>query len=153
MATVLQRGRVQKDTSFQKDSQIIFDDGKEQIYREATATTATWANQLRTYTNNSTFGKVDFLNAGISGKSTAWTLKNINYLMGQKEDIVIVMIGTNDRIDSSLKEYEANIGKLLKTVEARSNDMIVMSPPPSTNETYAYLFSAQKHRQYIETSK
>ena len=126
-----------------KDGRIIFSDDKGQVYREATHTTDVWANRLRAYMKNLEFGTVDVMNAGISGKSAAWTLKNTDHLMRQKEDAVVVMIGTNDRIDSSLKEYEANIRELLKIVDVRSEYMIVMSPPPSTNETYAYRFSAQ----------
>ena len=126
-----------------KDGRIIFNDGKGQVYREATHTTEAWANRLREYMKNPKFGTIDVINAGISGKSAAWTLKNSDQLMKQNEDVVVVMIGTNDRIDSSLKEYEANIRELLKIVDVRSEYMIVMSPPPSANETYAYRFSAQ----------
>ncbi len=133
-----------KSHNIPKDGRVIFDDGKGQVYREATHTAETWANQLRNYTKNAEFGKVDVVNAGISGKSAKWTLGNIDYLLKQQEDVVFVMMGTNDRIDSSLKEYEATSRKLLEIVDKRSNYMVVMSPPPSVNNIYPYKFSPRE---------
>ena len=124
-----------------QDGRVIFNDGKGQVYREATHSAETWANQLRTYTKNVAFGQVDVMNSGISGKTAKWTLENLDYLLKQQEDVVFVMMGTNDRIDSSLKEYEATSRKLLEFVDKRSNYMVVMSPPPSINTIYPYLFS------------
>ncbi|MFJ7933269.1 S-layer homology domain-containing protein [Sporosarcina sp. NPDC096371] len=124
-----------------QDGRVIFNDGKGQVYREAAHTAETWANQLRTYTKNTAFGQVDVMNSGISGKTAKWTLENIDYLLKQQEDVVFVMMGTNDRIDSSLKEYEVTSRKLLELVDKRSNYMVVMSPPPSINTIYPYQFS------------
>lgn len=116
-------------------NRVIFDNRDGRVHHEATHTTDVWANQLRTYTENLAFGELDFVNAGISGISTEWLLQNIDDVMEQ-EDVVFVMIGTNDRRNSSLQTYEANVRKLLRIVDARSNYMVVMSPPPSINQTH-----------------
>ncbi len=118
-----------------QDNRVIFDNGKGRVHREAIYTTGVWANQLRNYTKNPAFGELDFINAGISGISAEWLLDNIDYLT-KKEDVVFVMIGTNDRRNSDLQTYEANVRKLLEIVDARSNYMVVMSPPPSINHDY-----------------
>lgn len=125
------------------DGRVILQDGKT-TYREASHQANTWANRFRAYANKSASGQqVDFFNAGISGKSAQWSLEHVNNLVSSKEDVVFVMLGTNDRIDSSLDQYEQTIRKLLVEVDKRSELMIVMAPPPSANTIYNYKFSPE----------
>ncbi|MCM3756184.1 S-layer homology domain-containing protein [Sporosarcina aquimarina] len=122
------------------DGRVILQDGKS-TYRESSHNADTWANGFRTYVANQKFGSVDFFNAGISGKTAKWSLERVDKLVSSKEDVVFVMLGTNDRLIGDLDQYEQTIRKLLSEVDKRSELMVVMAPPPSTNEIANYQFS------------
>lgn len=124
------------------DGRIILQDGKS-IYRESSRRAETWANHFRSYAEKSEFGTVDFFNAGISGKTAKWTLDRVDRLVSSKEDVVFVMLGTNDRLIGDIKQYEQTIRKLLTEVDKRSKLMVVMAPPPSTQKTANYQFSPE----------
>lgn len=122
------------------DGRVILQDGKS-TYRESFHKADTWANGFRTYATKQEFGSVDFFNAGISGKTAKWSLERIDKLVASKEDVVFVMLGTNERLIGDLDQYEQTIRKLLNEVDKRSELMVVMAPPPSTNEIANYQFS------------
>ncbi|WP_373761266.1 SGNH/GDSL hydrolase family protein [Jeotgalibaca porci] len=124
------------------ENQVIFYNGEEE-FKESALTTKSWANDLRNYVNQPKFGDITFVNKGIGGKSGSWALENIDYLLEDKEDVVFVMYGTNDRTHGSLEDYRTNITELLETVDERSNYMVVMSPPPSANDYYEFYFSPE----------
>lgn len=125
--------------SIPADGRVILEEGTI-VHREASLVPPTWANQLRSYTKTT---DIDFLNAGVSGKTAAWTLKHLDGLVSSEEDVVFVMLGTNDRLDSELVQYEQTIRTLLQKVDERSELMIVMAPPPSVNSIAKYHFSPE----------
>ncbi|MDW0111505.1 S-layer homology domain-containing protein [Sporosarcina aquimarina] len=124
------------------DGRIILQD-KKSIYRESSKQADTWANRFRSYTEKPEFGSVDFFNAGISGKTAKWSLERVDRLVSSEEDVVFVMLGTNDRLIGDLKQYEQTIRKLLREIDERSTLMVVMAPPPSTQEIASYQFSPE----------
>lgn len=122
---------------------IIFS-GNGETFREAGKGFGSWANELRDYVDKPEFGNVDVINAGIRDKTADWAFRNLDGLLKPKEEAVIVMIGTDDRIFSTLKEYEATMQKLLAETDKRSEYMIVMSPPPSKEDLRPYAFTMEE---------
>ncbi|WJY26293.1 S-layer homology domain-containing protein [Sporosarcina trichiuri] len=123
-----------------EDGRVILEDGST-VYREASFDAASWANAFRTYAGQPRFGDIDFFNAGVSGKTAQWALERADRLMEPREDVVFVMIGTNDRIIGTLAQYERTVRKLLKEADAKSGLLVVMAPPPSANDIGNYRFS------------
>lgn len=124
------------------DSRIIYTNKKDR-FRESTFTTPSWANQFRTYAANPDFGEIDFINAGISGKSASWANKNRKFLLDKNEDLVFVMLGTNDRKRGKIKNYKKEVEEFIEYVSENSKHMVVMSPPPSLTDNQ-YPFGAKE---------
>ena len=120
---------------------VIFEE-KDEIYYEGKQTTKSWANLLRNYTQSIQIQLPEYLNAGIGGKSAEWTLHHIDSLI-QDEDVVFVMLGTNDRLNGTVEGYEEIMRELLSIIDERSELMIVMSPPPSSNSYADFNFEAK----------
>ena len=124
-------------------ARIIFS-GNGETFREAGPDFASWANKLREYTANPEFGEVEVINAGIRDKTADWTLRNIDRLLAPDEEAVIVMIGTDDRIFSSLEKYRTVMRELLAIADERSDVLVVMSPPPSKEDIQPYNFTMEE---------
>lgn len=119
---------------------VIFDAYGE-VHREAGRESPSWANQLRDYLSDPAFGEVELINAGITDKTAAWVLNYLPDLIDQQEDVVILMIGTDDRINSSIEEFEVTMRELTSSIAERTNQLILVSPPPSTQELYDYNYT------------
>lgn len=116
------------------DGAVIFTDADGYTYRESKHEIPTWANFFRQYINTN-FPSVTFFNAGIGGKSSKWANARKNLWVADNEDLVFVMLGTNDRWDTANPaEFEANLTEFLAYVNERSNTMIVMSATPTTSD-------------------
>lgn len=111
---------------------IIFYDGVN-IYREGDYTCRCWANYFREYVG-ANFPTVSFVNAGIAGKTVEWGLANAKYWIDNNEDVVFVMLASNDRITSNLSAFKSNTEKFLKYVHDRSETMIVLTENPATDD-------------------
>lgn len=134
---------------------IIFNDGAGNIFREPDYSVKGWANSFRNFIATD-FPKVQFINAGIGGKSTRWANANKEHWISESEDVVFVMLGTNDRWDNESPEaFKLSLESFLAYVDARSNIMIVMTAPPTRNdESGSYKFGMKKVDQVItEVSK
>lgn len=123
-----------------QEGDVIFDAYGE-VHREAGHESPSWANQLRDYVSDPAFGEVELINAGISDKTAAWVLNYLPALVDEQEDVVILMIGTDDRINSSIEEFEVTMRELTSSIAERANQLILLSPPPSTEETYDYNYT------------
>jgi lysophospholipase L1-like esterase len=89
--------------------------------------------------------EVIVLNKGIGGNSTVDLLKRIEVdVTAQNPDLVILMVGTNDMLNSrkmrSYQEYSANLNKIVKTLKDSGAQVLLMSSPPADS---VYLF--QRH--------
>lgn len=116
-----------------EDGIEIFDNGEE-VYTEASQHSGAWSNSFRNYIKTNFF-EVDFINAGIGGKSAKWTNANKEKILPDNRDLVFVMLGTNDRWDSeNLETYRTNLEGVLTYVDSKSKHMVVMSPPPSLTD-------------------
>lgn len=110
---------------------IIAVDNEE--FRESPKSIHTWSNYFREYISEN-FSSVSFQNYGLPYKSGKWINLHRESLVNDSEDVVFIMVGTNDRWDcSSVSEFEKNLEELLIYVNSRCKLMYVFSPPPVAN--------------------
>lgn len=131
-----------------KNGNVILDNGKGEVYREAAYTFPSWANLFRNYISEF-FPNIEFENAGISGKSAKWANENKQYWVSKQEDVVFVMLGTNDRKYGDQKVFKKNYEEFLGYVNRHSKMMIVMSPPPAFSDT-EYKFGAKEINEMVK---
>lgn len=98
-----------------------------------------WANSLKSYVE-SKFPNVTVKNYGVTGAKSADlnTFFEITPLVDNNDDVVIVMIGTNDRGDSNAKQtLYNNLVTLYGKIKAMNKKMIIMANIPASvsNET------------------
>lgn len=115
------------------DGKVIFENDDE-LFRESNHSAESWANDFRGYINNN-FTGIDFINSGIGGKSAEWAAQNQESWLSDNEDVVFVMLGTNDRSSGDEEALKNNLENFLGYVDSVSNTMIVMSPPPASTDT------------------
>ena len=72
---------------------------------------------------------IEFVNAGISGNSSAEGLKRISRdVLSHDPDIVVVCFGLNDVISMSKQEYAFNMSQIFRTLRDRGIHVIYMTP-------------------------
>ena len=92
-----------------------------------------WANIFKRYIQEK-YPEVDVFNAGIPG-ITAVEADHLKEDLIPEVDVLIIMLGTNDILQtSSLSEFESHMRSLLAYAQSKSKQMIVISPTPSLNE-------------------
>ncbi|MDO6738206.1 GDSL-type esterase/lipase family protein [Wenyingzhuangia sp. 2_MG-2023] len=82
---------------------------------------------------------IQVFNAGVSGNTSDDLINRIEEdVINLSPDIVIVMVGTNDMVNSKklvpYSTYKNNITKIVKDLKQESIDVILMSPPPVDSE-------------------
>ena len=96
-----------------------------------------WANYLRDYLADK-FG-TEVINWGATGRDTQWILDNKSTLIEESDDLIILMIGTNDRIEGKgdLASYRNRLTEIVDYVKSRGKQIVLMSATPATvaNET------------------
>lgn len=75
------------------------------------------------------------INAGIGGNTTTNLLKRIDKdVLEKKPELVIMMIGTNDMLNSKkmvdYKTYSNNLETLIKKIKLSGSNLVLMSPIP-----------------------
>ncbi|EOR92740.1 esterase [Arcticibacter svalbardensis MN12-7] len=93
------------------------------------------------------------VNAGIGGNATSDLLKRVDKdVVANKPDLVIMMVGTNDMLNSNkmvdYKTYTANLEKLIKKIKSAGSKLVLMSPIPADS---IYLFSRHDKSLFSET--
>ena len=83
------------------------------------------------------------INAGIGGNNTINLLSRIEKdVINHHPDLTILMVGTNDMLNSrkmiSFQDYADNLNHIVKILQNRENEVILMSPPP-VDSTYLFL--------------
>jgi lysophospholipase L1-like esterase len=94
--------------------------------------------------------QVSILNKGIGGNNTNDLLKRIERdVLAQKPDLVILMAGTNDMINSqkliSYNQFEQNFRLITDALNASKIPIVIMSPPPVDT---GYLFKRHDRNLY-----
>lgn len=91
-----------------------------------------WANSLKAYVENK-YSNITIKNYGVSGA----TLHNLNQyyssvpLVESDDNVVIVMIGTNDR-DNTKANYFSNLTTLYNSIKTAGKYMILMTSIPAS---------------------
>ncbi|MHA7943866.1 SGNH/GDSL hydrolase family protein [Formosa sp. 3Alg 14/1] len=84
--------------------------------------------------------KIKVLNAGVGGNNTNDLLKRVDKdVISKKPDVVIMMVGTNDMLNSKkmidYNTYTANLDTLIKKIKSNGSELVIMSPIPA-DSTY-----------------
>lgn len=92
-----------------------------------------WANMLKSYWEKK-YG-CTVLNYGYSGIASAHIISHIDTLVEDSDDVVVCMIGTNDRNGSqntNLTDYMAKMHQIVNLVKAKGKDIILMANIPAS---------------------
>jgi acyl-CoA thioesterase-1 len=90
---------------------------------------------------------VDFVNAGLSGETSAGALRRIDWLLRGPADVVVIETGANDglrglNVDSTRANLRAIITKVKAARPAARILIAQMEAPPNLGEKYTAAFSA-----------
>ncbi|MBX2876602.1 MAG: SGNH/GDSL hydrolase family protein [Saprospiraceae bacterium] len=93
------------------------------------------------------------INAGVSGNTTADLLRRLGEdVLVHKPDLVILMVGTNDMLNSkkliSYQDYQENMEEIVRRIKERGTEVLIMSSPPVDS---AYLFQRHDRSLYAAT--
>lgn len=89
------------------------------------------------------------MNSGISGKTAKCANENKQYWLSKQEDVVFVMLGTNDRKYETKEVFKKSYEEFLGYVDRHSKMMIIMSPPPSFTDKY-YFFGTKEINEIVK---
>lgn len=92
------------------------------------------------------------VNAGVGGNSTVNLLERLDTdVLQQAPDLVILMVGTNDMLNSkkmiSYGQYEKNLRKLVQKIRDKGAAILLMSSPPVDS---VYLFERHDKKMFTE---
>lgn len=81
----------------------------------------------------------EVINAGIGGNRSSQLLKRLNRdVLAHHPTVVVLMVGTNDRLNSGgfieVKTYKKNVNTLIDRIEASGAKVLLMTPPPCIPE-------------------
>lgn len=90
-------------------------------------------------------GNAQVINAGVSGNTTTDLLGRLDAdVLEQHPDLVLLMVGTNDMLNSkkmvSYRDYEVNLVQIVHKIQATGSKIVLLSPPTVDS---VYLF--QRH--------
>lgn len=97
--------------------------------------------------------RAQVINAGVGGNSSKNLLERVDTdVIARNPDVVILMIGTNDMLNSnkmiSYREYENNLKTLVQKIEPTGAKIVLMAPPPADS---VYLFQRHDRKLFKET--
>lgn len=92
------------------------------------------------------------INAGVGGNSTVNLLQRLESdVLQHKPDLVILMVGTNDMLNSkkmiSYQLYKNNLNKILERIKENGANVLLMSSPPVDS---VYLFDRHDKELFKE---
>lgn len=93
------------------------------------------------------------INKGVAGNTTVNLLKRLQVdVLNEKPDLVILMVGTNDFLNSkkilSYEEYATNLTKIVQTIKSKNCEVLMMSPPTADS---VYLYQRHDKSLYVDT--
>jgi lysophospholipase L1-like esterase len=78
--------------------------------------------------------QVQVINLGVGGNNTQSLLNRMSDVTNQSPDLTIIMIGTNDAVNSSAyintNQYKINLTSIVTQIKAIGSDVILISMPP-----------------------
>jgi acyl-CoA thioesterase-1 len=87
---------------------------------------------------------VRILNAGVSGDTTAGGLSRLDWLLGQKPDVVVVGLGANDGLRAlPVEQTEKNLREIVRRSKAVGAEVLLlgMMMPPNYGPDYTAQFA------------
>lgn len=79
------------------------------------------------------------INNGCGGITSTQVRENLTKLYSEEDDIVIIMLGTNDRKQQNgMNILFENLSYIVSYLKDRNKKVILMSPNPSTNKNESY---------------
>lgn len=98
--------------------------------------------------------KIDAQNAGLSGETSAGTLRRMDWLLTQPAEYIIIETGANDglrglNVDSTRRNIEAIIKKVREVKPQAKLFLVQMEAPPNMGQEY----TADFHDMYGEISQ
>ena len=92
-------------------------------------------------------------NKGVAGNTTRNLIKRLEKdVLTQKPDLVIVMVGTNDMLNSkkfvSYENYQSNLSKIVNQIKKQHAQVLLMSPPRVDS---LYLFKRHDKALFSDT--
>ncbi|WP_430933450.1 SGNH/GDSL hydrolase family protein [Saccharicrinis sp. 156] len=92
------------------------------------------------------------INAGIAGNTSTQLLARIeNDVLKHKPDLVIVMVGTNDMLNSrrmnTYKQYSSNLSEIVNKLKQNNAQVVLLAPPPVDS---IYLFERHDRTEFKE---
>ncbi|WP_234573616.1 SGNH/GDSL hydrolase family protein [Rhodohalobacter sp. 614A] len=96
--------------------------------------------------------QIQVMNAGIGGNTSRDLLQRIDSdVISHNPDVVLMMIGTNDMVNSnkliSVNEYENNLNHIVNRLEKRNIEVVLISPIPVDT---TYLFRRHGRDAYVQ---
>lgn len=93
------------------------------------------------------------INAGVGGNSTVDLLKRIDQdVLSHKPNLVILMVGTNDMLNSkkmiSYADYQQNLNQIMIQIKKSGAQVLMMSSPTADS---TYLFQRHDKSKFLET--
>ena len=89
-----------------------------------------WANLMKQYLEDK--GIANVYNYGCSGIDTKTMSDNFYNVVGDDDDLVICMLGTNDRANSNHLSVETYLSAFVRRCIAKNIPVVLMSAPPAT---------------------
>lgn len=101
----------------------------------------------------STHTNAQVINAGVGGNNTNNLLERLDKdVLMQNPDLVVLMVGTNDMLNSnkmnSYEVYDKNLKELVFKLKKEGFEIVLMSPPPVDS---IYLFERHGKKMFTET--
>ena len=93
------------------------------------------------FSNNLSSQIVEFVNAGVSGNTTTDLIKRQSKIFDYEPDWVILMVGTNDMLNSRKLESYASYERKLKHIVSRFKKQkvkVVLVSPPTVDSIYLF---------------
>ena len=96
--------------------------------------------------------EIKLSNEGVSGNNSTDVLQRLEKdVINKSPDLVILMVGTNDMVNSnhmlSFNEYTENLQKIVGNLKVNKTKVVLMSPPPVDS---IYLFQRHDPKKFKE---
>jgi lysophospholipase L1-like esterase len=101
----------------------------------------------------SVIADAQLINAGVGGNTSSELLARIEQdVLSHNPDLVIVMVGTNDMLNSrkmaTYEEYALNLEAIVKLLKAINTEVLLLSPPTVDDQ---YLYERHDKKLFNET--
>lgn len=128
--------------------ELIFKDGENSYYRKIAPNS--WGGLFSKYINEK-FPKSSVVNLGCDGANTTQLINNYNRLVEEKDDIIILLAGANDRKrENGLQELYNNLIHFSDLAEKSGKELILVSLNPSTERNELF-YTRIHHSEDIVT--